>query len=115
MAKCRRCNSVPISVTGVTCGLCGEPLHYMTYYPHAGELKVQREGYRQSPRSSNVMQSDILAEIRKFCNKYSFPESVFGRRFFNDANLVIRLKNGAVPREGTITRIRAAMRDYAAG
>lgn len=118
MSRCRRCKSVIVSITGETC-ICGEPFGYITYVP--GE----RERVRVSPgamrakiesRAAKAYQvDDFLSEIKRFCAKYSFPQTVFGRRFANDAALVTRLLDGAAPREKTIEAIRTRMREYARG
>lgn len=114
--KCRRCNSTVISITGETC-MCGEPLATL-YYPKEGEFRHNGAKRRSTdvaiPRALNG-ERDLLNEIRRFCAKYSFPHTSFGRRFFNDAYLVERLCNGAMPRQATVERIRAAMRDYENG
>ena len=119
MSKCRRCESTIITITGVTCMMCGEPFDYVTYVP--GE----RERIRRSPgavhqkivsKSQRLYLADeFILEIKKFCARYSFPQTVFGKRFANDANLVNRLMNGATPRPKTIEAIRGKMRAYANG
>lgn len=113
--KCRRCNSVVLSITGVTC-LCGEPLDYIVYVP--GE----RERTRISPGATHqkivsksqrlYLADEFIGEIKKFCARYSFPQTVFGRQFANDANLVNRLMNGSTPRQTTMDSIRGRMRAY---
>lgn len=121
MTKCKRCNCVAISVTGVTC-LCGEPLSYIRYYPKDGDYPTdgrsmvtsrRREAYGHG-LSAHVY-NDLLKEIKRFCSAHSYPYSSFGKRFFNDPNLVYRLMNGASPREATVTKLRTAMRDYENG
>jgi hypothetical protein len=115
MTKCKRCNSVQISITGETC-LCGEPLRSL-YYPKTGEFNDDGRTRRAAARRKgvdehNIRYNDLLSDIRKFCSRYSVPYTVFGRRFLNDPNLVYRLMNGANPRPDTVKRIKEAMFEY---
>lgn len=119
MSKCRRCNSTVISITGVTC-LCGEPLE-PTYTPHSGEYRDMRQGSvkRRKTDFAVVRQenggSDLLSKIRRFCALYSMPYTVFGKKILNDPNLVNRLQNGAIPRDGTVDKIVERMKQYEKG
>lgn len=118
--KCRRCNSTIFSPD--TCSLCGEPHGYITYQPTAVPGVQQRrmsapnhtrKGIPVSKGTPHFVEATaLLRDIQKFCGRYSFPTSAFGRRFFNDGNLVNRLQNGATPRLRTVEGIRQAMRDY---
>jgi hypothetical protein len=118
MSKCRRCNNSIVSLTGITC-ICGEPFAYVTYMPGERErIKISPGAMHQkivSKSQSLYLADEFILEIKRFCAKYSFPQTVFGRKFANDANLVNRLMNGATPRQGTIEAIRGKMRAYANG
>lgn len=59
--------------------------------------------------------NDLLGKIRRFCSRYSMPYTVFGKKILNDPNLVNRLQNGAIPRDGTVTKIVERMKQYEAG
>lgn len=117
---CRRCNSVIL--TPETCGLCGEAHAYIVYRPQevpgVKQQRLSTPHHRSrglpcaKPTPTSIAASGLLTEIKRFCGKYSFPPTAFGRRFFNDGNLVERLQNGAVPRNDTMEGIRKAMRDY---
>lgn len=119
--RCRRCNSVVISLTGETC-MCGEPLTYITYTPKQGEYVDMRQGSvkrRHKTDFAVVKQenggNDLLGKIRRFCALYSMPYTVFGKKILNDPNLVNRLQNGAIPRDSTIAKIVGRMKQYEAG
>lgn len=115
MSKCRRCNSVVVSITGVTC-LCGEPLDYIVYLPGERErTRISPGAVHQritSRKQTLYIADEFIKEIKRFCAQYSFPQTVFGRKFANDANLVNRLMNGSTPRPRTIDAIRVKMRAY---
>jgi hypothetical protein len=117
--KCRRCNSVVISLTGETC-MCGEPLHE-TYTPNEGQFRDMRQGSAKRRKTDfAVVRSangggDLLNRIRRFCSIHSLPYTVFGKRICGDPNLVSRLQNGAIPRDATIEKIVARMKAYERG
>ena len=56
----------------------------------------------------------LIREVEKFLREHGMPATKFGRLAVHDPAFVLDLRNGRIPRQGTINRVKLFMKDYKA-